>query len=71
LFFEQNVDLRDEIDGKLRRLLGLIRDAEAGAPQQGAAARGAEDAPSTAERSSAGRGGSPRPPRSASPAARP
>lgn len=33
-FLEQNPDLRLEIDGKLRRLLGLIRDQEAPAPAE-------------------------------------
>ncbi len=70
LFLEQNSDLRDEIDGKLRRLLGLIPDEEGGTPEEQQTARSTADKQSAGGRPSAGRGSAARSQRSQSPAPR-
>jgi recombination protein RecA len=50
-FLEQNTDLRDEIDQKLRRLLGLTKEpkSEAGAEAKGAAKEGGREIPGARE----------------------
>ncbi len=72
-FLEQNADLRDEIELKLRRLLGLIKEPKVEPPPapkgDGKEAREpAKAAPATRD---AGPRESPRPPRGQAPAARP
>ncbi|HET6278234.1 MAG TPA: recombinase RecA [Candidatus Polarisedimenticolia bacterium] len=68
LFLEQNTDLRDEIDGKLRRLLGLIRDPVEAKPDKEAPASGPPDQKPGGARTGSGRGSVGRPQRGQSPA---
>jgi recombination protein RecA len=70
MFLEQNSDLRDEIDGKLRRLLGLIRDQEVDTPKKDEAVRKTAEQPQTGGRPGAGRSSPGRPQRGQSPVPR-
>jgi recombination protein RecA len=70
MFLEQNSDLRDEIDGKLRRLLGLIHDQEEGTPKKEETARKTAEKPQTGGRPGAGRSSAGRPQRGQSPVPR-
>jgi len=70
LFLEQNADLRDESDGNLRRILGLIRDANETTPGKEEATAKASVQPSTTPRTGAARGNAGRTQRGQPPAPR-